>query len=100
MKQRWPKAIQNINQKSINYSNTNTNGETQILTNQVNNKFHVMDIKFLRVTGKKWEKMQLELYVSSSCNTKFVNGVRRERYNFLIMQNKRIAQGYEEGIQN
>ena len=53
MKQRWPKAIQNINQKSINYSNTNTNGETQILTNQVNNKFHVMDIKFLRVTGKK-----------------------------------------------
>jgi hypothetical protein len=39
--------------KSINYSYTNINGATQTLTNKLNNKFQVMDIKFLRGTRKK-----------------------------------------------
>jgi hypothetical protein len=48
--------MQNTNQKSKNYSDTNTIGATQTLTNKVNNKFHVIDIKFLRGTRKKMRK--------------------------------------------
>ena len=48
MKQRQPKTIQNINQKSIHYSDTYINGETQTLKNKLNNKFHDKDIKFFK----------------------------------------------------
>jgi len=59
-------------------TDTNINGETQTLKNKLNSKFHVMDIKFLRILGRKREKTQKEWNVSSSYNKKFVNGVRRK----------------------
>jgi len=56
MKQRETKTIQNSNQISINYSDTNRNGATQTLTNKLNNKFQVMDITYSRSTRKKMRK--------------------------------------------
>jgi len=48
--------MQNSNQKSINYSDTNINAATQTVTNKLNNKFQVMDITYLRDTRKKMRK--------------------------------------------
>ena len=45
MKQRQTKTVLNSNKESINYSDTNINGATQTLTNKLNNKFQVMDMK-------------------------------------------------------
>jgi predicted transcriptional regulator len=56
IKQRQTKTIQNNNQKSINHSDTNINGATQTLTNKLNSKFQVMDIKFFKGSMKKMRK--------------------------------------------
>jgi len=61
MKQRQNKRIQNSNQKSINYSDSNINGATQTLTNMLNSKFQVMDITYLRGTGKKIRKYTITM---------------------------------------